>query len=61
MQKLIQYLKGVRSEMAKVSWPKKDEVKNATTLVVIFSIVFAIIVKIFDYALGKVIFFLLNM
>lgn len=61
MQKIIQYLKGVKSEMAKVAWPKREEVTSATTLVIIFSIVFAIIVKIFDMALGRAIGFLLNM
>jgi len=61
MHKIIQYLKGVQSEMAKVSWPAKNEVTSATTLVIIFSIITAIIVKLFDYILGNVMGFLLNM
>ena len=50
MNKLIQYLKDVRSEMAKVSWPKRNEVSGATVLVVILSIV----MSLFVYACDKV-------
>jgi len=39
MQKFIQYLKDVRLEMTKVSWPTKNEVSGATLLVIILSIV----------------------
>jgi preprotein translocase subunit SecE len=61
MNKLIQYLKDVRSEMAKVSWPTRDEVVGATTLVVIVSIAVAIVIKVFDLALSQVLGFLLNL
>ena len=61
MQKFVQYLKDVRSEMAKVSWPSRDEVVGATTLVVILSIMFSIVIKIFDMALSRVLGFLLNL
>ncbi|MBD3392663.1 MAG: preprotein translocase subunit SecE [Chitinivibrionales bacterium] len=61
MQKFIQYLKDVRSEMAKVSWPTRDEVVGATTLVVILSIAFSIVIKVFDMALSRVLGFLLNL
>ncbi len=52
MQKIVQYLKSVQFEMAKVSWPSKEEITNATTLVVILSIIFATVVKIFDFVLN---------
>jgi preprotein translocase subunit SecE len=61
MKKFIQYLKDVRSEMAKVSWPTRDEVVGATTLVVIVSIVVSIVIKVFDLALSQVLGFLLNL
>ena len=61
IQKLIQYLKGVQSEMAKVSWPSKDEITDATTLVVIVSLVFAVVVWVFDLLLNKMMGFLLNL
>lgn len=61
MQKIIQYLKSVQFEMAKVSWPSREEVTNATTLVVILSIIFATVVKIFDFVLNWVLGKVLNM
>jgi preprotein translocase subunit SecE len=50
MNKIIQYLKDVRSEMAKVSWPTKNDVSGATLLVVVLSI----LVSIFVWACDKV-------
>jgi len=44
MQKFIQYLKDVRFELAKVSWPTKNEVSGATLLVIILSIVVSLYV-----------------
>jgi preprotein translocase subunit SecE len=61
MQKIIQYLKNVRAEMAKVSWPSRAEVTGATTLVVVLSIVISLVVKVFDLALSRILGFLLNM
>jgi preprotein translocase subunit SecE len=50
MQKFIQYLKDVRSELAKVSWPTRNEVTGATMLVVILSIAVSIFVYACDSA-----------
>lgn len=61
MNKFIQYLKDVRSEMAKVSWPSREEITGATTLVVILSIIVAICIKIFDLALSSFVNFILNL
>jgi preprotein translocase subunit SecE len=59
-QNLLQYLKGVQSEMAKVSWPSRNDITGATTLVIVFSIAMAIVVKIFDMVLARLLGFLLN-
>ena len=56
MNKFIQYLKDVRSEMAKVSWPQRNEVAGATILVVVFSILFSI----FVFACDKVLLFVVG-
>lgn len=53
MNKLIQYLKDVRAEVAKVNWPTKDEVKGATILVVVLSCVMALYVFACDQLLGE--------
>ena len=57
MQKFIQYLKDVRSEMGKVSWPSRNEVTGATTLVVATSIA----VSIFVYACDKILLFVVGL
>jgi len=51
MNKLIQYLKDVRSELVKVSWPQRNEVSGATILVVVLSLVMALFVFACDKAL----------
>jgi preprotein translocase subunit SecE len=57
MDKFIQYLKDVRSEMAKVSWPQRNEVSSATILVVVLSI----LVSIFVYACDKLLLFIVGL
>ncbi len=52
MQKLMQYLKDVRSEMLKVSWPTWNELTGATVLVIILSIIMALFVFACDRSLG---------
>ncbi|MBD3322925.1 MAG: preprotein translocase subunit SecE [Chitinivibrionales bacterium] len=60
MKKFIQYLKDVRLEMSKVSWPTRDEIFSATLLVSVLSIVVAICVKLFDMALSRILNIFLN-
>ncbi|MBD3346217.1 MAG: preprotein translocase subunit SecE [Chitinivibrionales bacterium] len=61
MKKFIQYLKDVRVEMSKVSWPSRDELISATVLVSVLSIIVAICVKAFDLALSRVLNIFLSM
>ncbi|MFP4012985.1 MAG: preprotein translocase subunit SecE [Chitinispirillaceae bacterium] len=51
MQKFIQYLKDVRTEVAKVSWPTKNEVTGATVLVIVLSVIVSLYVLACDQAL----------
>ncbi|MDR0331355.1 MAG: preprotein translocase subunit SecE [Chitinispirillales bacterium] len=51
MQKIIQYLRDVRSEVAKVNWPTKDDISAGTVLVIILSIVVSIYVFVCDQGL----------
>jgi preprotein translocase subunit SecE len=55
MDKFIQYLKDVRSEMAKVSWPTRNEVSSATVLVVVLSIIVSLFVYACDLTLNKLV------
>jgi len=57
MQKIIQYLKDVRSELSKVSWPTRNEVQGATILVVVLSVA----VSVFVYACDKFLLFFVGL
>jgi preprotein translocase subunit SecE len=59
--KLIKYLKDVRSEMAKVSWPTRQELTGATILVVGLSIAVSIFVYICDKILYLILTFFLRL
>jgi preprotein translocase subunit SecE len=54
MNKLMQYLKDVRGEMVKVSWPTWNELSGATVLVCILSVVMSLFVFACDWAIGHV-------
>ena len=53
MQKIVQYIKDVRGEMLKVTWPTWNELTGATILVVILSLIMAIFVKVCDMGIGS--------
>jgi len=55
MKKIIAYLVAVKEEMGKVIWPSKDELVQATTLVVSFALVLSLIIYGFDLAIGFVV------
>lgn len=55
MNRVIQYFKDVRTEVAKVNWPTKAEVKGATVLVIIFSILVSLYTFLGDQVLQFVI------
>ncbi|MDR2727563.1 MAG: preprotein translocase subunit SecE [Chitinispirillales bacterium] len=55
MNKVIQYFKDVRTEVAKVNWPTKTEIKGATVLVVIFSIIVSLYTFLGDQILQRII------
>ena len=61
MNKLLQYFKDVRSEMAKVSWPQKNEVYGATVLVVVLSIIVSLFVYACDFTLNRLVGLFLKM
>jgi preprotein translocase subunit SecE len=56
MQKFVQYLKDVRSELAKVNWPTRNELSGATVLVIVTSL----IVSLFVYGIDKVLVTVVN-
>lgn len=51
--KIINYLKESRSELIKVSWPKKDEVVKLTTIVVVVCFATAAYLGLLDSVFTK--------
>ena len=55
MRKLIQFLKEVRLELKKVSWPSRKELVGSTTLVIVASIISGLCLGVFDILFSQVI------
>lgn len=53
MQKVITFLSEVRSELEKVTWPKRNTVLNYLSLVIVISAVVAAFVGGIDFGLTK--------
>jgi len=53
MQKVITFLSEVRSELEKVTWPKRNTVLNYLSLVIVISVVVAVFVGGIDFGLTK--------
>lgn len=60
MDKLLKYLQGVRSELKKVVWPKRDEVIKLTLIVFIISGIIAGYTGILDYSFTKLLEFVIS-
>jgi preprotein translocase subunit SecE len=53
--KIMQYLKDVQGEMMKVTWPTWNELMGATVLVIIFSILMSVFVKLCDWGISSLV------
>ena len=54
IKKIIQFLKDVRIELKKVSWPTFDELRGSTYVVLSLSIIVAVFLFIIDLILTRV-------
>jgi preprotein translocase subunit SecE len=50
MNKIKEFIEGVKKEMAKVSWPERKELIDNTTVTVIYSI----LLSVFIFAMDRV-------
>ena len=57
--KIQQFASGVQFEMNKVSWPNWDELKGSTYVVLSLSLILTVFLFIVDYALSKILAFIL--
>ena len=52
-EKLINFFQDIVKEMKKVSWPKKEELKDSTKIVVVTMIIFAVFVYFIDKGISE--------
>jgi preprotein translocase subunit SecE len=55
MKRFQNYIKDVITELKKVTWPTRDELKGSTVTVVIFSLIATVFVFVVDFALGRLV------
>jgi preprotein translocase subunit SecE len=48
MKDLQQFVEDVQTEMKRVTWPDREQLRNATVVVLIFSILIAIVIGLMD-------------
>ena len=46
------FLSEVRGEFARVQWPTREDLVNSTTVVIVFSVIFAVFIGLFDLILS---------
>ena len=50
-ERLVKFIREVRNEMRRVSWPSRDEVRESTTVVIVIVLILAVFIGIVDRAL----------
>jgi preprotein translocase subunit SecE len=50
--KFNNFLREVRAEFAKVSWPTREDLLNSTSVVLVFSAAFAVFIGLFDLVIS---------
>ena len=54
LEKLKEFLAGVRAEMEKVTWPEREQVQSATLLIIVLVVVMAAIIGVLDLIITQV-------
>lgn len=60
MNKVTGYIRGVREELLKVVWPKKEEVIKLTATVVIITLIVSAYLGLLDYIFARTLEFILS-
>lgn len=53
MDRFREFVKDVRVEAGKVSWPTRDELRDSTTVVIVMVLLVAVFIGIVDQALNR--------
>jgi preprotein translocase subunit SecE len=56
--RLIKFIREVRNELKRVSWPSRDEIRGSTTVVIVIVLVLAVFIGLVDRALTYLISFI---
>ncbi|HUK22822.1 MAG TPA: preprotein translocase subunit SecE [Gemmatimonadales bacterium] len=54
LDRTLQFFRDVRNELRKVTWPTWDELKKATTVIVIFVAVLGLVIGWMDWLLQQI-------
>jgi len=57
-EKLIRFLREVRNELKKVSWPSRHEIRESTTVVIVIVLILAVFIGLVDRALSLLVTFI---
>lgn len=55
IKKLQEFLRGVESEMKKVSWPTFEELRGSTAVVMVLSLMLIIFLFVVDFILSRLV------
>ena len=58
--RLVRFIKEVRNELKRVSWPSRDDVRESTTVVIVVVLVLAVFIGLVDWALSFLVSFILG-
>ena len=53
-EKIRQFLREVRAEMEKVTWPGRDEVRAATIVIIVLVLILAAFIGAVDFVVSRV-------
>jgi preprotein translocase subunit SecE len=51
-QRLVRFIKEVRNELTRVSWPSRDEIRGSTAVVIAIVLILAVFIGLVDRALS---------
>ena len=54
IERMVNYLKGVRQEVARVSWPTRNEVISLTALILLLTVVLTLYIWGIDGVIGLI-------
>ncbi|MCH8023154.1 MAG: preprotein translocase subunit SecE [Candidatus Marinimicrobia bacterium] len=55
IKKFQEFLRGVESEMKKISWPTFEQLRGSTGVVLVLSLILVIFLFVVDFALSRIV------